>query len=72
MYMFSQWLIFLLFLLGCISFRVSLAVPYSCLLCSICVAYAEAGLLVLMYLTIGGTTNVREQSKKRMKQEENA
>ena len=50
MYMFSQWFIFLLFLHGCISFRVSFAVPYSCLLFSICVAYAEAGLLVLMYL----------------------
>jgi hypothetical protein len=50
MYRFSQWLIFLLFLHGCINFRVSFAVPYSCLLFSICVAYAEAGLLVLMYL----------------------
>ena len=28
--------------------NVSFAVPYSCLLFSICVAYAEAGLLVLM------------------------
>jgi len=50
MYMFSQWFIFLLFLHGCINFRVSFAVPYSCLLFSICVAYADAGLLVLMYL----------------------
>jgi len=50
MYMFSQWFNFLLSLHGCISFRVSFAVPYSCLLFSICVAYAEAGLLVLMYL----------------------
>jgi hypothetical protein len=50
MYMFSQWFIFLLFLHGCINFRVSLAVPYSCLLFSICVAYSEARLLVLMYL----------------------
>jgi len=48
--MFSQWFIFLLFLHGCISFRVSFPVPYSCLLFSICVAYADAGLLVLMYL----------------------
>jgi hypothetical protein len=31
MYRFSQWFIFLLFLHGCISFRVSFAVPYSCL-----------------------------------------
>jgi hypothetical protein len=50
MYVFSQWFIFLLFLHGCISFRVLFDVPYSCLLFSICVAYAEAGLLVLMYL----------------------
>jgi hypothetical protein len=50
MYVFSQWFIFLLFLHGCISFRVSFAVPYSCLLFSICVAYADARLLVLMYL----------------------
>jgi hypothetical protein len=50
MYMFSQWFIFLLFLHACTSFRVSLAVPFSCLLFSICVAYAETGLLVLMYL----------------------
>ena len=50
MYMFSQWFIFLLFLHGCISFRVSFAIPYSSRLLSIFVAYAEAGLLVLMYL----------------------
>jgi hypothetical protein len=50
MNMFSQWFILLLFLHGCISFRESFAVPYSCLLFSIRVAYAEAGLLVLMYL----------------------
>jgi len=37
-----------LFLHGCISFSVSFAVPYSCLLFRMCVAYAEAGLLVLM------------------------
>jgi hypothetical protein len=41
----------------CVPFRhaisscsVSAAVPYSCLFCKICVAYAEVELLVLMYL----------------------
>jgi hypothetical protein len=48
MYMDSQWLNFVLFLHDCISFSVSFAVPYSCLLFRMCVAYAEAGLLVLM------------------------
>ena len=46
MYMFSQWFIFIHFLHGCISFSVLFAVPYSCLLFSMCVAHAEAGLLV--------------------------
>jgi hypothetical protein len=48
MYIDSQWFNFVLFLHGYISFSVSFAVPYSCLLFSMCVAYAEAGLLVLM------------------------
>jgi len=30
------------------SFNVSSAVPYSCLLFNICIAYAEVGLLVLI------------------------
>jgi hypothetical protein len=50
MHRFSLWFIFLFFLHGYISFRVSFAVPYSCLLFSICVAYVKDGLLVLMYL----------------------
>ena len=58
MYMFSQWFIFLPFLHGCIGFRVSFAVPYSCMLFSICVARAEAGLLVLMYLICSLCLNV--------------
>ena len=49
MYIFPQWFIFVIFLHGWISFSVSFAVPYSCLLFSMCVAYAETGLLVLMY-----------------------
>ena len=36
--------IFVLFLHGCISISVSFAVPYSCHLFRMCVAYAEAGL----------------------------
>jgi len=49
MYMFSQWFIFIHYLHGGISFSVSFAVPYSCLLFSMCLAYAETGFLVLMY-----------------------
>jgi len=48
-YIFSQWFIFIIFLHGCVSFSVSFAFPYSCLLFSMCVAYVKAGLLVLMY-----------------------
>jgi len=48
MYKFSQLFIFCPFLHGCISFRVFSAVPYSCLLFKICVAYAEVVLLDLM------------------------
>jgi hypothetical protein len=40
--------IFCPFLHGCISLRVLSAVPYSCLLFSICAAYADVELLVLM------------------------
>jgi hypothetical protein len=54
MYMFSQWFILLHFLHGCISFRASFGVPHSCLLFSICVAYADASfdvsyMLVMSY-----------------------
>jgi hypothetical protein len=38
MYMDSQRFIFVLFLHGCISFSVSLAAAYSCLLFNVCVA----------------------------------
>jgi hypothetical protein len=48
MYMDSQWFIFVLFVHSCISFSVSFAAPYSCLLFNTCVAYAETELLVLM------------------------
>jgi cell division protein FtsX len=49
MYRFSQWFILLPFLHGFISLSVSSAVPYSCLLSSICPAYADVALLFLMY-----------------------
>jgi hypothetical protein len=49
MYIIPQWLIFVIFLHGWISFSVSFVVPYSCLLFSMCVACAETGVLVLMY-----------------------
>ena len=39
-------------------FNVSCAVPYSCLLFSVCVAYAETGLLVLMYRICSLVLNV--------------
>jgi len=48
MYTFSKLFIFCPFLHGCISFRVFSAVPYSCLLFKICVAYTEVVLLDLM------------------------
>jgi hypothetical protein len=46
----SQQLILLPFWHGLSNSRVCSAVPYSCLLFSMCRAYAEIGLLVLMYL----------------------
>jgi hypothetical protein len=49
MYSPSQIFIFGPFLHGCNSFRVLSAVPYSCMLFSIWVAYAEVVLLALMY-----------------------
>ena len=49
MYKFSQLFMRWPFLQGCINLSVSCAVPYSCPLFNICVAYAEVLLLVLMY-----------------------
>jgi hypothetical protein len=50
-YIFSQWFIFILFLHGWISFSVSFAVPYSCLLFSMCVAHSETLVQVLRLCT---------------------
>jgi hypothetical protein len=49
MYRDFQQFIFVPLLHGFDNSRVSSAVPYSCLLFSMCNAYAEIGLLVLMY-----------------------